>query len=166
MLFIGAFYHIRHYKYTICIFFVFGLNLLTHTQKVYILGMKGVCWPRTKCVSNMNRKDRIVDLMQRNGVTQQQLSKAIGVWPSAVARWIKGEVRPSDEHIEAMAKLFGVTPQYIDWGTDQLMDSAGLTEQKYQQLNAKDKRVIDTLFSALSKKEGKNSESDTNGTTD
>jgi len=104
--------------------------------------------------------------MQRNGVTQQQLSKAIGVWPSAVARWIKGEVRPSDEHIEAMAKLFGVTPQFIDWGTDQLMDSAGLTEQKYQQLNAKDKRVIDTLFSALSEKEEKNPESNNNGKID
>ena len=104
--------------------------------------------------------------MRRNGVTQQQLSKEMGVWPSAVARWLKGEVRPSDKHIEAMANLFGVTPQYIDWGTDQLMDGAGLTEQKYQQLNAKDKRVIDTLFTALSEKEVKNPESNTNGTID
>ena len=140
--------------------------LLTHTQKVYVLDIKGVCLPHSKCVSDMDRKDRIVDLMQRNGVTQQQLYKAMGVWPSAVARWIKGEVRPSDEHIEGMAKLFGVTPQFIDWGTDQLMDGAGLTKTKYQQLNAKDKRVIDTLFSALSEKEVKNPESDNNGTID
>ena len=132
---------------------------------MYVLNINGVYLPHSKCVSDMDRKDRIIELMRRNGVTQQQLSKAMGVWPSAVARWIKGEVRPSDDHIEAMAKLFSVTPQYIDWGTDQLMDRAGLTEQKYQQLNAKDKRVIDTLFQALSEKEAKSPESDTNGQT-
>ncbi len=133
---------------------------------MYVLDINSVCLPHSKCVSDMDRKHRIIELMQRNGVTQQQLSKAMGVWPSAVARWLKGEVRPSDEHIEAMAKLFSVTPQYIDWGTDQLMDSASLTEQKYQQLNAKDKRVIDSLFLALSEKEKELPESDNNGTID
>lgn len=114
----------------------------------------------------MDRATRIVALLQGNGMSQKQLADSLGVWPNSVQNWVKGKVRPSDEHIEAMAKLFGVTPQYIDWGTDQLMDSASLTEQKYQQLNAKDKRVIDTLFSALTEKEVENPESDNNGKID
>ncbi len=99
-------------------------------------------------------------------MTQKQLADSLGVWPNSVQNWVKGKVRPSDEHIEEMAKLFGVTPQFIDWGTDQLMDAKSLTEQKYQQLNAKDKKVIDTLFSVLSEKEEKNSESDNSGKID
>jgi len=114
----------------------------------------------------MDRATRIVALLQSNGMTQKQLADSLGVWPNSVQNWVKGKVRPSDEHIEAMAKLFGVTPQFIDWGTDQLMDPASLTEQKYQQLNAKDKRVIDTLFSALTEKEVKNPESNNNGKID
>ena len=87
--------------------------------------------------------------MKRNNLSQQQLSKVMGVWPSAVARWLSGDARPSDANIQAMAEIFGTTPQYIDWGS---AESKGFSETKYQALSARDKRIVDAMLEALSQK--------------
>ena len=96
----------------------------------------------------MTRAGRIVALMKENDMTQAALAETLGVWPNSVQNWVKGKVRPSDEHVRGMAEIFSVTPQYIDWGSADLPESKGFSETKYQALSARDKRIVDAMLEA------------------
>lgn len=56
---------------------------------------------------------RIVALRSSKGMTQDDLSKALGVSRSAVAQWETDRCSQGADKIEALAKLFGVTQGYL-----------------------------------------------------
>lgn len=48
-------------------------------------------------------------LVRRDGRTQRQIAEAAGLNPVYVNRWIKGQRMPSDENLQKMAEILGVT---------------------------------------------------------
>jgi len=99
------------------------------------------------------KADRIRELLAKNDMSVNKLAKAIGVAPNAVHQWLKQDVRPSQENMEAMAKVFGVEPTWLDWGTTVLTDDADEVAKKYANLSERDQKVIDSVMDSLVKTE-------------
>ena len=97
--------------------------------------------------------ERIRDCMRDNSITQQQLAKQLGVYPSAVAKWLANENQPSDEYIVKMAEIFSVQATWLDWGTTVLTDEADEHAAKYANLSERDQRVIDSVMDSLAKED-------------
>jgi len=95
------------------------------------------------------KADRIRELLAKNDMSVNKLAKAIGVAPNAVHQWLKQDVRPSQENMEAMAKVFGVEPTWLDWGTTVLTDDAEQVAKKYANLSERDQKVIDSVMDSL-----------------
>lgn len=70
-------------------------------------------------IENQNMGERIHNLRKDNNLTLSELGKKLGVQSSAVSKWEKGRVTniPS-ETLNAMAKIFGCSTDYIINGTD------------------------------------------------
>ena len=96
---------------------------------------------------------RIRDCMREKGISQQQLAKELGVYPSAVAKWLANENQPSDEYIVKMAEIFSVQATWLDWGTTVLTDEADEYAAKYANLSERDQKVIDSVMDSLVKTE-------------
>jgi transcriptional regulator with XRE-family HTH domain len=47
------------------------------------------------------------------GLTQSQLAAQIGVESMAVSRWERGQVRPSDSNLQALASVLGHDPSWF-----------------------------------------------------
>ena len=56
---------------------------------------------------------RIELLRRKQGMNKTQLADALGVSGSAVSQWESGSKPPSAENCAKMAKLFGVSVEYI-----------------------------------------------------
>ena len=97
--------------------------------------------------------ERIRDCMREKGISQQQLAKELGVYPSAVAKWLANENQPSDEYLVKMAKIFSVQATWLDWGTTVLTDDADEVAKKYANLSERDQKVIDSVMDSLVKTE-------------
>ena len=52
-------------------------------------------------------------LIRKNHITSAELSKAIGVAPSSVSRWISGNARISDDNLLKLSAYFDVSPEYL-----------------------------------------------------
>lgn len=60
---------------------------------------------------------RLKKLRLDKGLTQQELGKLIGVAQSLIWRWESGKIkRLTDENVEKLAKLYGVSEAYITTG--------------------------------------------------
>ncbi len=62
----------------------------------------------------------LAELRKRAGLTQSQVGRALGVWTVTVRRWELGIVSPSQENLEKVAGLYGVT-------VDEIMERATAT---------------------------------------
>jgi len=57
--------------------------------------------------------ERILELRNREMLTQSELSKRLGVSPSTIAMYERGERNPSPSMIVKISKFFGVTTDYL-----------------------------------------------------
>ena len=57
--------------------------------------------------------DRIRTLREKNGMTQTQLAKRLGVSRSAVNSWEMSLSTPSSIYLVELSKIFGVTTDYL-----------------------------------------------------
>ncbi|MBQ8827424.1 MAG: helix-turn-helix transcriptional regulator [Oscillospiraceae bacterium] len=57
--------------------------------------------------------DRIKTLREKNGMTQTQLAKRLGVSRSAVNSWEMSLSTPSSIYLVELSKIFGVTTDYL-----------------------------------------------------
>ena len=85
-------------------------------------------------------RSRIRDLMKANGMTQAQLAQRIGSSVSSLSRYFSRQTdKLSCDHIIAMAKVFGVSTDYLYGNTeiekpaDQLMDRDFISLQRARQ---------------------------------
>ena len=61
----------------------------------------------------MTLSEKIKILRDKNGFTQSELAKRVGLTRSAVNAWEMGGIIPSTEIIIKLAKIFGVTTDYL-----------------------------------------------------
>jgi len=57
----------------------------------------------------------IREFREQAGITQLQLANELGVTPSTVYNWERGRNEPKASQLKAMATLFGVTMDDIDF---------------------------------------------------
>lgn len=57
--------------------------------------------------------DRIKTLREKNGLTQSQLAKRLGVSRSAVNSWEMSLSTPSSIYLVELSRIFGVTTDYL-----------------------------------------------------
>jgi transcriptional regulator with XRE-family HTH domain len=74
------------------------------------------------------RGDRLRQERERLGLAQQELSAQIGTGPNQVYRYEVGEAEPSPYQLARLAKMLGVTTDYL----------LGLTDTRTQALTASD----------------------------
>ena len=71
-----------------------------------ILSLKG-------CVSMPNFSRTLASLRKAKGLTQQELSKILGLSSSSISMYERGEREPSFETMEALADFFNVDMNYL-----------------------------------------------------
>lgn len=70
-----------------------------------------------------NFVDTIVSLMQKQNISQTELSRVSGITQSSISDWICGKYLPKKDKIEILAKVFKVSPSYlIGWQDDRVSD--------------------------------------------
>ena len=75
----------------------------------------------------METVKRIVDLMQKNGVSAHKLEISAGLSISSVQAWKNGKAKPSVEAIKKIAEYFNVSTDYLLLGV-----KTTLTEEEKQ----------------------------------
>lgn len=74
----------------------------------------------------MNMGERIKQLRQEKGLTQEELGKYIGVKKAAIMKYEKGNVKNMKRSaIETLSKLFNVSPSYLMCLDEPKIDSLG-----------------------------------------
>lgn len=61
----------------------------------------------------MNLPKKIVDCRKKLGMTQLDLSHALGVSRQAVSKWEAGDAVPTTDNLKTMSDLFGVSIDYL-----------------------------------------------------
>lgn len=74
---------------------------------------------------------RIKKLMQEKDISMRQLSRIAGVSHPSVAQWLKGEARPREKPLAAMAAYFNVPPGWILFGEDAPLAAASIDDGEY-----------------------------------
>ena len=64
----------------------------------------------------MTLSDRLTQLVKDRDYTLRELAKKVGVSHVSIGKWMRGEQKPTDENIEALAELFSVTPAFLRYG--------------------------------------------------
>ena len=84
--------------------------------------------------------NRIKEVRERNGLTQSELAKKLGLTRSGVNAWEMGISIPSAQYLIGLSKLFKVSVDYL----------LGLNEKEYidiSSLNSTEKSIIYSLMS-------------------
>lgn len=58
----------------------------------------------------MSYVDIIKDLMVERNLSQEKFAKTIGVNQTTVGQWLLGKKKPSYDNIEAICKIFKISP--------------------------------------------------------
>lgn len=66
----------------------------------------------------------IRELRESAGMTQLQLANELGVTPSTVYNWERGRNEPKASQLKALAVLFGVSMDIIDFGAEAAKSAA------------------------------------------
>ena len=61
----------------------------------------------------MSMGQKIQNLRQSKGLSQEQLAEKLDVSRQSVSKWESGAARPETEKLIALADLFGVTTDYL-----------------------------------------------------
>ena len=58
--------------------------------------------------------DNLKDLRKKEGMTQIDLAKKIGVTMNSIARWELGANKPSEENLDKLRETFGIKGDKLD----------------------------------------------------
>lgn len=102
----------------------------------------------------MTLREKLIVLRDKAGITQMALAHQLGVSRQAVTRWESGDTAPSMDKLKALAKLYGVS---LDWLCSDMADGKPVevvspleeNETKNTTVSAKDKRKRKIRFVAI-----------------
>ena len=64
----------------------------------------------------MTLGERLTSLRKERGLSVRDVARKINVSHVSVVKWVNGDMNPSEENIESLAELFGVTPAFLRYG--------------------------------------------------
>ena len=89
----------------------------------------------------MMLKERLVQLREENGIAQIELAERLHVTRQAVSRWEGGKTEPDVDTLIAIAKIFGVSLDYV-CGADEVLRPERKEELPEKEKRKKSVRVI------------------------
>ena len=84
----------------------------------------------------MQFKERLSSLMRKEGLSNYRLARDIGTSSAVVGRWVKGTATPSGKNLEAIAKRFDVSVDYLMGKSDST--SPELPHEEYREVISED----------------------------
>ena len=103
----------------------------------------------------MTLREKLIVLRDKAGISQMTLAHQLGVSRQAVTRWESGDTAPSMDKLKALAKLYGVS---LDWlcsdmadgkPVEEVVESVKDDETNNATASAKDKRKRKIRFVAI-----------------
>lgn len=73
----------------------------------------------------MTLREKLIVLRDKAGISQMTLAHQLGVSRQAVTRWESGDTTPSMDKLKALAKLYGVS---LDWLCSDMADGKPVEE--------------------------------------
>lgn len=61
----------------------------------------------------MSWKEKVLNLMEKNGISQKQLSALSGITESSVSRYLRGNQRPRIDVLVNFANALDVNPEFL-----------------------------------------------------
>lgn len=58
-------------------------------------------------------RSRIKELREKHGISQKELAEMLHVAPPSVSNWEHGKTKPTKANVAILAKLFGVSTEYL-----------------------------------------------------
>lgn len=104
---------------------------------------------------------RIAALRRHTGLSQAELAAKLQISPSAVGMYEQGRREPSTDTLVALARLFGVSTDYLLTGKPSLQEQSRLETIMLERIDAADQRLdsrsdhpfsrqeLATLFAAI-----------------
>lgn len=89
----------------------------------------------------MMLKERLVQLREENGIAQIELAERLHVTRQTVSRWEGGKTEPDVDTLIAIAKIFGVSLDYL-CGADEVLRPERKEELPEKEKRKKSVRVI------------------------
>ena len=89
----------------------------------------------------MMLKERLVQLREENGIAQIELAERLHVTRQTVSRWEGGKTEPDVDTLIAIAKIFGVSLDYV-CGADEVLRPERKEELPEKEKRKKSVRVI------------------------
>ena len=96
--------------------------------------------------------EKIQALRKSRGWSQEQLAEQIGVSRQALSKWENGTAIPDTNNVVQLAKLFGVTTDYLlldEYGTENNMESAVLQNDRVVEQQEKLRKTLAGGFAVL-----------------
>ena len=84
---------------------------------------------------------RIAALRREAGLSQAELARCLGISPSAMGMYEQGRREPSMETVVAMARVFGVTTDYLLTGSPAEQEQQALQELLLSRINSAHQRL-------------------------
>jgi transcriptional regulator with XRE-family HTH domain len=86
---------------------------------------------------------RLLEARKKKGISQEELAAKLGTKGPAIGRYERDEMKPSIEAATKMAKILGVSLDWLVGNTDIELDTATLNRiQDINKLSPKDKELV------------------------
>lgn len=86
-------------------------------------------------------RKKLKEQIEKIGYTQEKVAGKIGVSPSSISKYLSGKGFPDQITLEALAKLFGVTPNYLigqsecpTYTFEDITEKTGLSQKAIEKL--------------------------------
>jgi len=91
----------------------------------------------------MGFAERLVELRKKKGISQEVLANELGTKGPAIGRYERGAAKPTIEVAAKIAKILGVSLDYLVGNSDFELDSDMIKRvQQVSELNQKDRDMI------------------------
>jgi len=99
---------------------------------------------------HMSFAERLTELRKKRGISQEVLAGHLGTKGPAIGRYERGTAKPTIEVAAKIAKVLGVSLDYLVGNSDQELDADMLQRiQLVAQLDEQDKKLIYTFLDSF-----------------
>lgn len=97
---------------------------------------------------NIEIANRLIKLRKENGYSQEQLADALNISRQAISKWERGEASPDTDNLIELAKLYGVSVDYL-LGLDLKEEKEDPIEEVFTEEPKKKQNKFKVIFDSI-----------------
>lgn len=97
---------------------------------------------------NIEIANRLIKLRKENGYSQEQLADALNISRQAISKWERGEASPDTDNLIELAKLYGVSVDYL-LGLDLKEEKEDPIEEVFDEEPKKKQNKFKVIFDSI-----------------